>query len=404
MNSSSPSTMFQFKLPRAYVAHLLHKAGGPPAPLSPVVRLWTKLRGTSPNSDPGAELPLSEDALVAAMETLLRPNKMIGIRLGCNRNVPEQRRFASIEDDGVQVGLLELVSGDVLLEGFKSGNDLIDWLTTVIAPLQFAHQPGARLIPENLTTGQYLHTLHLIDFYRRCHYQSMLDYTAEDELSFSSRSFEQALFESLHSGDYRWLLPASNIVAPTSITGPGEDSFQWLGEHGLVTRAKDAKHNGLWTFDEVGERLGVEFFAGWLGSAGIETGLVTEKGPRRGREALVVHTTIKGLHVFRLAPDGTVRYDPLGADALPECLRTLIGQSAGEIVPPFETPVVQRSTDPQHGAIFCPQCGASVPAGARFCAACGKPVQQPATPTCPKCGKPVHAGEKFCGSCGHHLS
>lgn len=403
MNSLSPSTMFQLKLPGAYVSHLLHKVGGPPAPLSPVVHLWTKLRAVAPNPDPGAELPFSEDALAAAMDALLRPKKLIGIRLGGNRNAPEQRRFASV-DNGVQAGMLELVSGNVLLEGFKCESDLIDWLTTAIAPLEFAHQAGARLIPENLTTGQFLHTLHLIDFYRRSHYQSMLDYTAEDELSFSSRSFAQTLFESLHSGDYRWLLPVSNILAPTSITGPGEDSFQWLGEHGLVTRAKDARHDGLWTFDEVGERLGVEFFAGWLGSAGIETGLATEKGPRRGRDALVVHTTIKGLHAFRLAPDGTIRYDPLGADNLPEHLRTIIGQSAGEVIPSLEKPIVQKGTGPQHASAFCPHCGAAIPAGAHFCAGCGKPVQQPVTPTCPSCGKAVHAGEKFCGSCGHRLS
>lgn len=368
--------MFQFKLPRSHVAHLFREAGGVPDPLSPVVRLWTDLSAIEPADSPGAELPLPATELRTLVETLLRPKKLAAIRLGGHRNVPEQRRFASLDSDGVHAGMTQLGSGELLIEGFETQSDLIDWLASAITPLQLAHQAGTRLIPESLTTGQYLHLLHLIDFYRRSHYQSMLDYTVEDELSFSSLTFAETLFESLHSGDYRWILPASNLVAPTSITGPGEDSFRWLGEHGLVTRAREAKHSGLWTFDEIGERLGLEFFAAWLGSAGIETGIATNEGPRRGQDALVIHTTVKGLHSFRLGPDGMVHYEPLGATDLRGPLRSLLGQKPGKVAPLLEKAPTRSgvSSSLPHAPKFCAHCGSPLKPSMKFCPSCGARV------------------------------
>ncbi len=44
----------------------------------------------------------------------------------------------------------------------------------------------------------------------------------------------------------------------------------------------------------------------------------------------------------------------------------------------------------------CARCQAEIPAGARFCAACGAPVGTP----CLRCGEPVFAGQRFCAGCG----
>src|SRR5215213_8117042 len=44
----------------------------------------------------------------------------------------------------------------------------------------------------------------------------------------------------------------------------------------------------------------------------------------------------------------------------------------------------------------CARCQAEIPAGARFCAACGAPVGAP----CPKCTTLVFAGQRFCTGCG----
>ena len=57
----------------------------------------------------------------------------------------------------------------------------------------------------------------------------------------------------------------------------------------------------------------------------------------------------------------------------------------------------------------CPKCGAMVPAGNRFCPACGNPMGGPAPaaaqgPPCPKCGQPTTVGVKFCPNCGASLA
>jgi Archaea-specific RecJ-like exonuclease, contains DnaJ-type Zn finger domain len=50
----------------------------------------------------------------------------------------------------------------------------------------------------------------------------------------------------------------------------------------------------------------------------------------------------------------------------------------------------------------CPNCGASVAAGLKFCGECGSPMQQK-TGKCPKCGFQNDADMKFCGECGTKL-
>ncbi|MFZ0698846.1 MAG: SPFH domain-containing protein [Thermoplasmata archaeon] len=56
----------------------------------------------------------------------------------------------------------------------------------------------------------------------------------------------------------------------------------------------------------------------------------------------------------------------------------------------------------------CPKCGALVPAGNRFCPACGTPIgAAPAPaggPPCPKCGAATSVGQKFCPACGASLA
>ncbi|MGP8077668.1 MAG: SPFH domain-containing protein [Thermoplasmata archaeon] len=55
----------------------------------------------------------------------------------------------------------------------------------------------------------------------------------------------------------------------------------------------------------------------------------------------------------------------------------------------------------------CPKCSAMVPAGNRFCPACGAPMATGAAtagPPCPKCGQPTPGGVKFCPNCGASLA
>ena len=50
------------------------------------------------------------------------------------------------------------------------------------------------------------------------------------------------------------------------------------------------------------------------------------------------------------------------------------------------------------GQAVCPKCGASVPAGSKFCLSCGAPINTAAF--CQNCGKPLPPNAKFCPECG----
>lgn len=63
---------------------------------------------------------------------------------------------------------------------------------------------------------------------------------------------------------------------------------------------------------------------------------------------------------------------------------------------PLSTPKVQKKTKDQK-AVICPNCGASVPEGALFCAECGFDLSQPLF--CPNCGAKTSPGADICLVC-----
>ena len=66
--------------------------------------------------------------------------------------------------------------------------------------------------------------------------------------------------------------------------------------------------------------------------------------------------------------------------------------------PPPQMPQPQAQARPR----FCPQCGASAPAGDRFCPTCGASLpMQPGA--CPRCENPVPSGSRFCPNCAHEM-
>ncbi|MBN1261052.1 MAG: protein kinase [Anaerolineae bacterium] len=62
----------------------------------------------------------------------------------------------------------------------------------------------------------------------------------------------------------------------------------------------------------------------------------------------------------------------------------------------------------QPSGALCPNCGAQLRPGARFCKACGKPVApfgtSPDRSLCPRCGAELRAGARFCKQCGSRVS
>ena len=64
-------------------------------------------------------------------------------------------------------------------------------------------------------------------------------------------------------------------------------------------------------------------------------------------------------------------------------------------------PVMDIMDTAPETAHVCAVCRSPLPAGARFCAGCGAPVQ--ARRTCPGCGTEVSEGARFCSDCGTKL-
>ncbi len=60
----------------------------------------------------------------------------------------------------------------------------------------------------------------------------------------------------------------------------------------------------------------------------------------------------------------------------------------------------QQPVQQAPAGVTCPDCGAQLPAGAKFCGSCGKKLGA----SCPSCGADLMPGAKFCASCGARLS
>lgn len=64
---------------------------------------------------------------------------------------------------------------------------------------------------------------------------------------------------------------------------------------------------------------------------------------------------------------------------------------------PQAAPAAAVSAQASSGSIACPACGASVPAGSKFCLECGNKI---GGGFCAGCGAALPPGAKFCPACG----
>ena len=79
-----------------------------------------------------------------------------------------------------------------------------------------------------------------------------------------------------------------------------------------------------------------------------------------------------------------------------------VGGAVGGMVGGMMNDAVATAAAPS-GNVVCPKCGATLPAGAKFCFLCGEKIESaPEKIICPSCGKETPKG-KFCMECGAQL-
>ncbi|MEI8374161.1 MAG: zinc ribbon domain-containing protein [Planctomycetota bacterium] len=359
--------MFTIKLLPSYFLELQKRLGLMPNSISPLERLSQVFAGAAPEEDSQASLPVAEDDLRAAMVALCQPTQRVHIRIGGNFAVPEQYLLARAATGPALAGVEVAADGQLVLQAFASGEELIEWLIDVINPQGLMHAAPCR-IPRQMTHSQLVHALHLIDMYRRCYYQSMLDYTVAGEPEFGEVQFAGTMGEALTSVDYRWVLPSARIMAPTSLPLSMETQIPWLVANNLIQPATDAAGAGLWTFAEDGEQLGLEFMTGWLAAAGVEVGVLDGQFKRCDGSVLVL-STVRSMHTFAISGRGA-EYQAAGDEGLRQSLQNTLAQGPSSRV--VAAPAAGRDQPPAQR--FCSQCGAKIQPGDKFCCSCGRPV------------------------------
>ena len=78
-----------------------------------------------------------------------------------------------------------------------------------------------------------------------------------------------------------------------------------------------------------------------------------------------------------------------------------VGQAMGDAMKAMESPAQPEKQAHVEKAAFCPECGAVLPSGAKFCMNCGHKLES--VLKCPQCGVEIPAGCKFCPECGTKL-
>ncbi len=192
------------------------------------------------------------------------------------------------------------------------------------------------------------------------------------------------------SGLVRRLLPEDPGTINADIV---QDGLKGLESIGWITGSA----SGEWSFSDAMSPAALEWSVAAV-SGMFSLHLADDEGPHLLHLGLI--RTATSLWTIECSlPDAPVKFGRTGAREL----LTLLTKGVNHIIDGWEARPVPRQPE-GNSPRFCAYCGATLLPGSQFCAGCGKPLQQPATPTCPNCSKAVHAGEKFCGSCGHQLS
>jgi len=151
------------------------------------------------------------------------------------------------------------------------------WADTFAAPVD---ETMPNLLPPPIEIESLLYAFHTIDAFRRVTMQGMLDYRTTSEPAVPVEDFITSMRRSIASNDLRWLMPTFMHLVPGLDLGNidiRDEHLQSLIDQTLFEAAAEEQDGTeVLVFGEAGIALGMEFYDGWLSSAGYE--LVVRSG------------------------------------------------------------------------------------------------------------------------------
>lgn len=245
-----------------------------------------------------------------------------------------------------------------------------------------------------------------IDQFRRCSYENLLRYKADELPTFTLSAFAQNMHEAIQAADIRWALPAFVAFAPglqDLKLSADPVVFNELVESDIALPISDKDGVLTFSFGEIGKDLGIEFYRTWAKSAGIEVLDATSNGTSV-RHRCYLANTMWANHFFELLRDqngrGSVRYAPFSRQDLGAILENWITAPTEPIIElpsaNSEAPVMVSISDGN-----CAACGYPLLPNAQFCSHCG--AVQAKKDLCPHCGASVKLNQKFCTKCGTRI-
>jgi len=118
-------------------------------------------------------------------------------------------------------------------------------------------------------------------------------------------------------------------------------------------------------------------------------------------DAIVFHLTSGERKYFTLVRSQFKKAESL----ISEVLRDKVRDGSQVVAEPGQPPISQPPSQPVTSTRICPNCGASLAEGVKFCGKCGAKVEErPAKKFCQNCGTQTSPEMGFCGSCGAKLS
>lgn len=389
-----------FHIPAADVGPLLaDQLGLRPSATSPLAKPLSGYTARSAVASEAAGATASRPLFARAAKVLEAPDLRIAHRFGGlspSVSVLDVYRSTVAERD-LLVAVQAAADGSLGLLAFESADSYLSWWLETFAVAAAAETPN--YLPPPLTLEATLYLLHAVDSYRRAYYQSMLEYTAADDLKIPTREFFRTMLQSAKSGDARWLAAAFLASTPgLPRLNPADSDFEPLwGLDFLVPDNLPATGEDAFVWGEAGSVLGQEFLLSWASFVGWEAALLTPGQQSLYRAFLATTSVANHLFIVEPGPDGATRvnHQAMTLARLRTRLEAMLGQALEavpdpspsafpssmpeEIVAPVQplaarvtpaAPTLERRA-PQVARRFCTQCGGPLVEGDRFCAQCG---------------------------------